>query len=631
MRGTVLCVDNDRELIHILSKALEAEGYRVLSAYDGEGAVEIATGDEAPDLVLLDLILPRLDGFAVLEAIRRHDRAGQATPVVLLTGCRPSPTYQQRAASLGAAALLTKPLPLDRLLAVVSEHIAKGGAAAGSGAGGLAGSLSSLPFASLLHHLHGLRATGVLHLDQGRRRKWIELREGYPVAVRSNLVSECLGNFLVRTRRISHSSLEESRRRMVEGQLQGEILVAMDVLREEEIPAVLRAQAEEKLYEVFSWKSGSFHFEIGGRLQRANELPLGRSPANLVLEGVRARMPIERVDAHLRANGAGRPAPAESTFYRFQEIDLDADQEALMRSLDGSRPLASFLGAEEGVRRTLYALLATGMLELVGGPQPAAAADAAPRPPKAAPAPRPDDEALRRELMDLAERLRDRDPLEVLGLEPSATDAEIRRAYEGLAPVVHPDRVAGASAAVRQLAGELHAQIADAYETLVDPLRRNAYLLERRRKQRRADKAAEARTTLEAELQFQCGEAALRQRDYAKALEAFGRAVELYPDAGEYHAHYGWALHLSHPGSKGKLAEAVGHVRRGLKLARDSEKPYLFMGRLLKAADRTDASEKMFTRAVQIQPECFEALRELRLIKMRREKSKGIVGRLFRR
>src|SRR5262245_2559246 len=274
MRGTVLCVDNDRDLIRILSKALEAEGYRVLSAYDGDEAVELACGAENPDLVLLDLILPRRAGFAVLEAVRARDPAGRATPVVLLTGCTPSPAYQKRAAALGAAALLTKPLPLDRLLSTVSEHIAKSGAADGSGDRGLSGSLSSLPFPSLLHHLHGLRATGVLHLAHERRRKWIELRDGYPVAVRSNLVSECLGNFLVRTNRISQSSLEESRRRMGGGRLQGEILVAMDVLAEDEIPTVLRAQAEDKLFEIFSWKSGSYRFEIGGRLQRANELAL---------------------------------------------------------------------------------------------------------------------------------------------------------------------------------------------------------------------------------------------------------------------------------------------------------------------------------------------------------------------
>ncbi len=55
------------------------------------------------------------------------------------------------------------------------------------------------------------------------------------------------------------------------------------------------------------------------------------------------------------------------------------------------------------------------------------------------------------------------------------------------------------------------------------------------------------------------------------------------------------------------------------------------MGRLCKVLDRIEAAEKMFNRAVQIQPDCADALSELRLIEMRRRKAKGFIGRLFRR
>jgi hypothetical protein len=55
------------------------------------------------------------------------------------------------------------------------------------------------------------------------------------------------------------------------------------------------------------------------------------------------------------------------------------------------------------------------------------------------------------------------------------------------------------------------------------------------------------------------------------------------------------------------------------------------MGRLCKAIGRADVAEKMFARALKIQPECLDALRELRLINMRREKGKGLIGRLLRR
>jgi tetratricopeptide (TPR) repeat protein len=111
----------------------------------------------------------------------------------------------------------------------------------------------------------------------------------------------------------------------------------------------------------------------------------------------------------------------------------------------------------------------------------------------------------------------------------------------------------------------------------------------------------------------------------------FGKALELYPDEGDHHAHYGYALHLCHPSDPGMIGEAMEHVRRGLKLASHREKAFLYMGCLHKALGQLDVAEKMFTRAVQIQPECVEALRELRLINMRREKQKGLIGRLLKR
>ena len=110
-----------------------------------------------------------------------------------------------------------------------------------------------------------------------------------------------------------------------------------------------------------------------------------------------------------------------------------------------------------------------------------------------------------------------------------------------------------------------------------------------------------------------------------------GDSASAAAEEGEYCAHYGWCLHQCHPDNAVILQEAIEHVRRGVKLARDRETPYLFLGRLYKVAGRTDAAEKMFNRAVVVQPRCVEALREIRLINMRREKGKGVIRWLLRR
>ncbi len=659
MGGTVLCVDNDRNLCEILAKALRSEGYRVATAHDGDTAL-VAIERIKPNLVLLDLILPKRDGFAVLEALRGMPAPLSKLPVVLISGCSPTPEYTRRAETLGAAALLRKPVSLENLLAAVARELGQAPrkptqrAAAVDGDAGLSGEFDQLPFAALLHHLHGLRATGVLHLSSERKRKWLRLRDGYPIAVRSNLVNECLGNHLVRAGRITASELAESRKRMKGGQLQGEILVAMDLLSEDEVASSLRLQAEEKLFEIFGWPNGSFRFESGGDLQRANELSLERSPANLILEGVRTRLPVERIDAYLASHSHCMLGLAESPFYRFQEVDLDAAQQKLVRSLERQRRLAEFIGAEENVRQTVYALIAAGTLELRGEvaakagaagkvaqktvkpAKPAQATQVAARPARMAPLrevvrQQPTEDSKSAELAALAQRFRGKNPFQILDVPETADEQQVEAAYGRLCERTHPDRVSHSNQAVKVLAAEVFALVAKAYETLIDPRRRQGYLLDMKKADRDAAEREVGKRALEAEMQFQQGDAALRARDYGVALRCFGRALELYPDEGEYHAHYGWTLHLSHPSDPAMASEAMEHVQRALKLAPDREKPYLFMGRLCKAIGRADVAEKMFARALKIQPECLDALRELRLINMRREKGKGLIGRLLRR
>jgi CheY-like chemotaxis protein len=646
MGRTVLCVDNDRNLCQVLAKALAAEGYDVTTEYDGDRALALLEEDP-PDLVLLDVFLPGRDGFSVLEAIRQLPGPAARTPVGLLCGCLPTPEYTRRANALDALALLTKPVPLDELVKVVAGQIGEAkrpvpldaeaaGAGGKAGEQGLSGGLEHFALPALLHHLHGLRASGVLHLATGRKRKWVQLRNGYPTAVRSNLLNECLGNLLERSGRISAEVMNESRRRMAGGQLQGEILVAMEVLSEEEVSRALAEQAEQKLFEAFSWTAGSFRFEFGAVLQKASGLAR-RSPANLILQGVRTRTPLERIDAWLRAQQDMTIARGEKPFYRFQEVDLDAERRRWVESLEETRCLAEFLEADEDLRRILYALVMTGILELCGGDgerrpplQPPGRSAVSPSPREAASL-RPQDEAQRAELTAMADRFAEQNHFEILGVPETASGPEIRAAYERLAEQAHPDRVNASSDAVKQLAGQVFRHVEQAYETLGDPRRRQEYLLQRKQADRQAALREEGQRALSAERYFQQGEAALRQRAYETALRLFGQALELYPEDGEYFAHYGWTLHLCHPDSAEMAEEAIEHVKRGIKLASDREKPYLLMGRLCKATGRPGAAEKMFTRAVQIQPDCVEALRELRLINMRRRKEKGFIGRLLRR
>jgi CheY-like chemotaxis protein/tetratricopeptide (TPR) repeat protein len=644
VRPIVLCVDDDRNLCQILGKALSGEGYLVRMAHDGDAALE-SLREEPPDLVLLDLLLPKRDGFAVLEALRGLEGEAAKVPVVLLSGCLRSPQYIERAQALGVSAMLTKPVPLEELLRIVAQHLPtalQSDARSDSDSDSdcdpaprpkikpipLSGSLADVPFPALLHHLHGLRATGVLQLQHGKRKKALQIRDGYPVAVRSNLVGECLGNFLVRTGRITESDMGESIRRLNAGEgRQGEILVAMQVLAEQEVGPALSAQAEEKLFEIFEWSGGGFEFQLGENLEGGSGLPLERSPANVILHGVRTRLPRARMDVFLGANAERFVAQGESPFYRFQEIDLEPAELQLLGELDGTKRLRELLESPEPLRRTLYALIVTDLLELRGGAAISPPRRAAPEPAATPRPPDPAEEALRAELTAMAERLRGRSYFEILGVSERASDEDIRSAYVLLARRTHPDRFSGASEPVKRLAEEIFGLISKAYERIGDATRRAQQAMQKRE----SVELDEGQRALKAELQFQQGEGKLRAGQYAAAVECFDRAVQLYPEEGEYHAHLGWAQHLASPNDEALSEQVLARIKKGARLAPDGDKPFLFLGRIFQAKGKTELAEKMFTRAISNKPDCIEALRELRLLHMRREKEKGLLGRLLRR
>lgn len=101
----VLIVEDDIFLADLYRTKFELEGFKVLSAYDGVKGLELAKKNQ-PDIVLLDLILPKLSGFALLENLKEDKRA-MKIPVILLTNLSQKADIQ-RGLKLGAADFLVK-------------------------------------------------------------------------------------------------------------------------------------------------------------------------------------------------------------------------------------------------------------------------------------------------------------------------------------------------------------------------------------------------------------------------------------------------------------------------------------------------------------------------------------------
>ena len=130
MSKRILIVEDEKNIVDILSFNLSKEGYETLEAYDGDAGLQLAL-EQDPDLILLDLMLPKRSGFDVCRSLRA---AGHNTPVIMLTA-REEETDKVLGLELGADDYITKPFSMRELLARVKANIRRSEMAAPAAAG----------------------------------------------------------------------------------------------------------------------------------------------------------------------------------------------------------------------------------------------------------------------------------------------------------------------------------------------------------------------------------------------------------------------------------------------------------------------------------------------------------------
>ena len=121
----ILIVDDEADLVSVLRMGLEIEGFDVLSASDGEDGLRRAR-DDRPDLVVLDLMLPKMDGYKVCRALKFDERY-KTLPIFILSA-RSGDQDRRLALDMGADAFVTKPYDMADLVAKIRvrlEAIAK--------------------------------------------------------------------------------------------------------------------------------------------------------------------------------------------------------------------------------------------------------------------------------------------------------------------------------------------------------------------------------------------------------------------------------------------------------------------------------------------------------------------------
>ncbi len=117
-RKRILVVDDEIYIVHILEFSLTMEGYTVLTASDGEEALKLIE-QERPDLVVLDIMMPKLDGYEVCRRLRQDDQFGNL-PVILLSA-KGRPVDREAGLQAGADDYIAKPFSPRKLLEKIRE------------------------------------------------------------------------------------------------------------------------------------------------------------------------------------------------------------------------------------------------------------------------------------------------------------------------------------------------------------------------------------------------------------------------------------------------------------------------------------------------------------------------------
>lgn len=112
---TILVIEDDKSIVRGLEKNLQYEGYKVLTATEGEKGLELAVNKQ-PDLILLDIMLPRVNGYEICKTLKKHDIS---TPIIIISA-KNQEVDKIMGLDLGADDYITKPFSLRELLARIN-------------------------------------------------------------------------------------------------------------------------------------------------------------------------------------------------------------------------------------------------------------------------------------------------------------------------------------------------------------------------------------------------------------------------------------------------------------------------------------------------------------------------------
>ena len=594
MSPRILIVEDDRFFAGILTDYLGYLGFDVQHAADGQLGV-VAFRDHPADVVLTDILLPRLNGIELSTRIRATPE-GRDVPVLLMSAVYKSDeTIRRDIETSGARGHLVKPFAMSALRELLEQtlpglelpdpersqeiSIDQQVVLNRRRRGSLAereGHIEPGSLVQLLLRLRAERRTGVLQLRDRSRWKDVVLESGVPVWADGGDSADRLGTMLLAEDTIRPDQFQAAVDAMKERGVDfGGALCDLAILTPSELYEQLRRLVHRRIVLAFAWSGGawSFHNEVPKQTSSFAVNPMRLLWTGLGLHG----------DADQRQRDL---APWHDRYViRTEAFASDWDQ---LKAVEPLGALGSFISGRKTMReleemeiidppdftRALWLLYETGHVGFSLRSADSLSVTLTETGDSLPVGNNGGDEALEQRIIADYLRLWQADFYELFAADPDSSQLDLKRRIEdNPLPYTPDDLPVTLPREIRAKAKALCARLDEARAVLGDPVLRTEYD-ERLLGGLTGVYAPVARPEVDAaSMHFDMGKANIRSRDFREATRCFHLAVQNDPNSGEYLVYEGWARYRDANGASQATARAIALLQRGLDL-----QPYLAMG-----------------------------------------------------
>ncbi len=625
----ILIVGDDGSLTLTLEPFLTAKGYRILSAEDAAQACQMAW-EHSPPVVILDSSNEEIDAALVCRKLK----TGAAPPRVMLIGSaayahqlesKLSPSRQPDVVVGAGQTAEVIASHLESIIPSTSHHVQLALPPTGSS------------FAEVLVALWKANATGVLKLKAQEIATTVYFLNGEPVFAEHGARGDTLGRVLLRLGIITEVHLSRAMKKMAKDKGQarlGEVLIELKFLTANDVFTALQAQVRDKVLACFQWPTVEYTFEQGSAFVE-NTTIFNCKVAPLILEGVRFYYDPGRLGQLLEPNFGAHAKLTEDIDTLGQRYKLSGREIKFLSAFKGDQPLGKLRQQSSLDRVVTDQILATMLLThsmelLTQATKPTAEKEKRRRPLTRDNSTFIDDQE-REAILTEYLRVKGRADHVVLRVAEDATEELIESAFLQNAKKFSPEHTKELPTDLARKATEIYSRMRAARDGLKAKLSQGSPPRPRKRRAVSSEKQPdERRAKLDAEAAYHRGQRYLSQNAPGGALAEFKTAVTLRPGAVEYRMALSYTEFLNTKNTeereklKGRAAELAKQA-----LAQDPKTPraHTILGQFARMDGNNGLAERMFKRALEVNPRDHDAQRELRLVRRRESKKDKPKGR----